>query len=58
MGKTNVVADALNRKANLLAILKTQVVSFDSLPNLNKDGPSFDNIWSYLLIILIVMFST
>ena len=40
-GSTNVVADALRWKANLLTILKSQVVAFDSLPNLYKDDPDF-----------------
>ena len=44
---TNVVADALRRKANLLNILKTQVVAFDYLPSFYKDEPDFGKIWSF-----------
>ena len=44
---TNVVVDALSRKANLLTILKTQVVAFDSLPTLYKDDPDFGQVWFF-----------
>ncbi|KAL0544653.1 hypothetical protein IC582_019771 [Cucumis melo] len=44
---TNVVADALSRKSNLLTILKTKIGAFDSLPTLYKDDLDFGQIWSF-----------
>ena len=45
-GSTNVVANAFSRKANLLTILKSQAVAFDSLPTLYEGNPDFGQIWS------------
>lgn len=36
-GNTNTVVDALSRKVNLLTILKSSIIAFDSLPKLYEN---------------------
>ena len=49
VGALNKVADALSRKAQLLGIMKTQVVGFDTLKELYATDPQFSSILQKVL---------
>ena len=44
VGNTNTVVDALSRKINLLTILQSSIIAFDSLPTLYENNPDFHDI--------------
>lgn len=48
-GKSNIVADALSKRQNLLTEMKIEVVGFDELKSLYPEDPNFAEAWKACL---------